>query len=131
MTLKKFFIYVVIIIALYKVVGIIEENDKAKNPPKKSEPIVYFKDEKAIRALLDKEQKIKEVTLFDGYIYVGMYSDGTNRSGYAESLCLSLKPYIEHDVTVKIVDYKDILQKKGFTEMGISRCKPSKQEVKL
>lgn len=123
MTLKKFLVYVVIIIALYKVVDIIEENDKAKNPPKKSEPVVYFKDEKAIRALLDKEQNVKDVTLFDGHIYVGMYGDGTRRDGYAESLCLALMPHLAHEITVKIVDYKDVLQKKGFTEMGIAKCK--------
>lgn len=131
MTLKKFFIYVVIIIAVYKVVGIIEENDKAKNPPKKSEPIVYFKDEKAVKEILSKEKKIKDFNLeFQGWVYVGMYSDGTRRDGYAGSLCLTLMPYLAHEITVKIVDYKDVLQKKGFTEMGIARCDPIKQKVR-
>lgn len=124
MSLKKFLVYLVIIIALYKIIGIIEENDKAKNPPKKSEPIVYFKDEEAVKVALSKEKQIKDFNLeFKGWIYVGMYSDGTRRDGYAESLCLSLRPYLAHEVTVKIVDYKDILQKKGFTELGIAKCK--------
>jgi hypothetical protein len=123
MTLKRVLVYVVISFAAYQLVNFLQK-DEVKTPPKKSEPIVYFKDEKAIRDLLAQEQKVKEVLLKDtGFIYVGTYSDSTNRDGYAQYLCTLLQPHISN-VTVKIVDYKDVLQKKGFTELGIAKCKP-------
>ncbi len=119
MTAKKFLIYVVIIMALFSLVEALRE----KEPKKKTEPIVYFKDEKTIRDLLMKEAIIKDVTFNEtGWVYVGIYSDGTNRNGYAEYLCTSIKPFIGAGVNVKIVDYKDVLQKKVFTEIGKAKC---------
>jgi len=122
MTLKRVLVYVVISVAAYQLVNFLQK-DEVKTPPKKSEPIVYFKDEKAIRDLLSKEEKIKEVLLKDtGFIYVGVYSDGTNRDGYAQYLCALLQPHILN-ASIKVVDYKDVVQKKGFTEIGVAKCK--------
>ncbi len=121
MTIKRFIVYTLISFATYQLVNLTSKNE-VKNNPKKIESIVHFKDKKAISDLLAKEQKVKEYILRDtGFIYIGMYSDGTNRNGYAEYICILLHNHISN-ATVKIVDYKDILQKKGFTELGISKC---------
>ncbi|MFW9626753.1 MAG: hypothetical protein ACMV1K_08440 [Sulfurospirillum sp.] len=97
-----------------------------KNDPMK--PIVYYKDEKTLKDILSKEDKIKDVTLnvTPGWVYVSVYSDGTKRDGYAEYLCLEVQPHLLEDVYIKIVDHKDVLQKKGFTEIGLTKCKASK-----
>lgn len=99
---------------------------ETKHEPTK--PIVYYKDEKSIRDALSKEETVKDITftVSPGWIYVGVYSDGSNRNGYASYICQVIQPYILEDMNVKIVDYKDVLQKKGFTELGTAKCKASK-----
>lgn len=125
MTVKKFLIYVVISVAAYQLITLLPKNEV------KTTPIVYFTDENAVKEILSKEKKVLGFTLsYPGWVYASMINDGTRRDGYAEYLCLSLTPYLSYEVIVKVVDYKDVAQKKGFTEMGIARCKPAKQEVK-
>ena len=57
-----------------------------------------------------------------GLLWVGMKSDGTNRSGYAEYLCLVLSDYDIHKVDVVIKDYQKLMLKKEFVTMGVAYC---------
>lgn len=96
-----------------------------KNDPMK--PIVYYKDEKAIRDLILKEKNVQEMIFSQpGWISVSMFTKGERKDGFAEYLCLAVQPHLLEDVYIKIVDHKDVLQKKGFTEIGLTKCKASK-----
>jgi|GEM_PF-4027875 len=97
-------------------------------PQYKSDPIkekVYYKDEQLIKQLILKEQLVKDMMFSQpGWIYVSMYAkNGERNDGFAEYLCLAIQSYILEDVYIKIVDHKDILQKKGYTEIGLTKCK--------
>ena len=86
-----------------------------------------------ILQLVKSESKVKDAIFpnsSDSLLYVGVYNDGTRKDGFAEYLCLSInqKVKLPHQIYIKIVDYQDILQKKGFREIGSFFCKPIKIE---
>lgn len=98
--------------------------DVKHNPIK---PIVYYKDEKIIRELILKEPSVKDMMFSQpGWVYVSMYTKGERKDGFAEYICLTIQPHLLEDVYVKIVDHKDVLQNKGFTEIGLVKCKKNK-----
>lgn len=91
---------------------------KAKTEAKKQKLLEYFKS--------GKEPAAKDALWMDNnWFYVGVWSDGSNRNGYAEYVCqaandIGLK---EQNIWVKIVDYKKVLQNEGFEELGSASCK--------
>lgn len=54
---------------------------------------------------------------------IGVLSDGTNRDGYAQYFCSVLSEQkFKGKYTVKIIDIEQVMQNKGFVELGKSDC---------
>jgi len=82
-------------------------------------------EKKQILKLVKDEGRVKDAIWMDsGFLYVGMYDDKTNRNGFAEYLCLKIqdKVKLKNKLFIKIVDYKNVLQNKGFREIGNAIC---------
>lgn len=91
------------------------------------------KQKEKILKIVKSEPKVKDAIFpngSDNLLYVGMYDNGSRRDGFAEYLCISIneKVKLPHQIFIKIVDYKDILQQKGFREIGRYFCNPMKTE---
>ncbi|HYH39932.1 MAG TPA: hypothetical protein VD860_17050 [Azospirillum sp.] len=64
------------------------------------------------------------VWMSDNSLYVGVYDDGTNRTGLANYYCELIRPHgVPKETLVKVVDYAKVLQKKGFHSLGQTYCK--------
>ena len=99
------------------------------NPSKIVAKELSWKQKETILKIVKSEQRVRDAIFPNGsnnLLYVGMYDDGGRQDGFAEYLCISIKDEVKlpHQIYIKIVDYKDVLQQKGFREIGRCFCRP-------
>lgn len=73
----------------------------------------------------DEEKTTKDAVWTDVNTFkVGVYSDGTNRDGYAQYVCLTLYDYgfKGKNVLVRVVDYQKVLRGQ-WVNLGTAFCK--------
>lgn len=75
-----------------------------------------FGDEKSALKEIRSEKKISKAEIKDNILYATVNDDGTNRKGYAEYLCQTLKEHSMSSTIVKVVDNKNKV-------LGESNCK--------
>lgn len=77
-------------------------------------------DVQMIKRLKAENPKVQDaIMMTTGWLYVGVYDDGTRRDGYAEYFCLDTPSHVSH---VKIVNYQKVLRNEGFHELGSATC---------
>ena len=94
----------------------------------KNKPVIknMSKERKNIKPILMKEKKIKDVSWgSDKTLRIGVFDDGSDRSGYAEYVCLVLADngLKENKTYVKIIDIAKVVQKGEFVTLGETFCK--------
>lgn len=71
----------------------------------------------------EEEPSIKDATwMMDDHLYVAVFDDGSNRSGFAEYVCMTATAKGAHAAFVKVVDMAKLLQEKKFHELGKAHC---------
>ncbi|MDA8484387.1 hypothetical protein NNO07_15030 [Pseudomonas resinovorans] len=79
--------------------------------------------------LSGKEPKVKDATwMSDTNLYVGVVDDGSNRSGFAEYLCLAAANQGVYPEMIKVVDIAKVVREQRFHELGRSYC-PSQSDA--
>lgn len=71
------------------------------------------------------EKKVKDaVWASSDLLKVGMYSDGTNKNGFAEYLCNIVyeNALKNKKITIKIVDYQKLMQNNEWVNIGSANC---------
>ena len=72
------------------------------------------------------EPKVKDAVWTRPDIFkVGMFSDGTSRNGYAESVCMMLDDFgfKGQKVWVQVIDFGKLLQTGKWEKMGEAHCR--------
>ncbi len=75
-----------------------------------------FSDDKSALKEIRGEKKVLKAEIKENTLYATVKDDGTNRKGYAEYLCQTLKEHSLNSVTVKVIDNKNKV-------LGESNCK--------
>lgn len=80
-----------------------------------------------------QEPKVKDATwMTDSNLYVAVVNDGSDRSGFAQYVCMAAKDHGVQPDLVKVVDIAKVLNEKKFVELGSTYCpKASEGETEV